>query len=236
MLVRPLTRVLTRPLTRGLSRITSRFFTEFLTSVNSHATFTNTITLSGDFEIEIQFSTTDVSGFPSLFSGVTDGDEAWGYIDISAEKVVIRLGGTSFTSSAPGTPNDGKINTAVFKRVSGNVTVSLNGNVGAAGFYLPDVSIVEIARRTTFGYFNGFIANLKIWTGGDRNTGISLGFWSMDDAPTSSIFRDASGNGNDLIKQNIASGQTELLDLYTDVSPNEWRNKDNTVIIPIAGT
>lgn len=39
-----------------------------------------------------------------------------------------------------------------------------------------------------------------------------------------------------IIKRNIAEDQVENFTLHTDVSPNEWRNDDYTVILPVSGT
>ncbi len=154
---------------------------------------------TGDFEINVEFSTSSYAGFPSLLSGESSGDSVWMYLE--ADKVTVRLGGSVFKSSPLTTIDDTKIHTATIKRISGDVTIGVDGNFGTPTAYAADVIVSQIGNRGGFGYFNGYIANVSLQTAGDNR------LYKLDEnfGETSVAVDSIGGNNGTAI--NIAESQ-----------------------------
>ena len=115
--------------------------------------------LSGDFELEIKFSTTQQSGVQYIFDGVQHN----AYVLLVDTQIYTGSGATI------------KIDGVQYSNGS-DITGLLNGETRTLQNISNNPAIVydflAIGQRPSGGNrFNGQLSDLKIWDGGDRNTG-----------------------------------------------------------------
>jgi hypothetical protein len=133
----------------------SRYFVTLDPVLNSYYEVASPITLTGDFEIEVEFSTTMTSY--GMIIGKTANSR---YLAVSPSGV-IRL---QLNTSINGTTNvrDGKLHTCKLIRTSGVVQIFIDGVLNGS---LNDTGVIIFDRvgrwdQDSF-YFNGIIANAK---------------------------------------------------------------------------
>ena len=148
--------------------IICRYFSTFNGST-SYAALTDEIALSGDFEIEVDFKK-DASGSMAVFSGANS------FLRIDSNGLVVfRDDNSNQFQSSIFPPDTGK-HKLIFKynATTGDLESSVDGTDlttrNAASF---PFTIEKVGTRGSgnFDPFNGQLSDLKIWQGGDRNTG-----------------------------------------------------------------
>jgi len=134
----------------------SRYFITLDPVLQSHYEMAAPITFSGDFEIEVEFSTTSASGYDMLFSNLTTTP----YITLYNGKFVYAFAsgeivGTVFVS-------DGKLNKAKLTRVGTTVSLYINGVLDGTSTSSTSLTFVNIGKWSSdTHYFDGIIANAK---------------------------------------------------------------------------
>jgi len=140
-----------------------RFFTPLLSSGGQHYTH-NTITMSADFEIEIDYKLANLTTDNALI-GDTDAlsGDIW-RINGNINSMLIRLGGSTYTTTGSYT-EDLKLNTAKMTRVGTTVKIFRNNiEIYSGTISLVDFTIDMVGTRQNgaFDTFNGILANYKV--------------------------------------------------------------------------
>ena len=146
-----------------------RYFSTFDGS-SSYAALTDDIVLSGDFEIEVDFSTT--SSVTNTY--LTDSDVSTSYIRFNTNgSVRLRIvGDTTTTTSSLAGYNDGSTHKLKCSVVSGIQTIQIDDDAPVSTTVANNHSFGISGLGVKFGaYFDGQLSDLKIWSGGDRTTG-----------------------------------------------------------------
>jgi len=143
--------------------IIKRFFTPLLGSGVQHYTH-NTITMSADFEIEIDYKLYNLTTDNALI-GDTDAlsGDIW-KINKDNNSMLIRIGGTTYTTTGSYT-EDLKLNTAKMTRVGTTVKVFRNDvEIYSDTIALADFTIDMVGTRQNGAYdsFSGILANYKV--------------------------------------------------------------------------
>ena len=138
----------------------SRYFVTLDPVLNSHYEIAQPITFSGDFEIEVEFSTTDTTN--QILLGDTHSTSM--YFNISANIDVWVSNVRYRFSYGSQTPHDGKLHKVKYKLTSTSLEVFLDGTslgliiitpyTGANNFIIGNSNSVNF-------YFDGIIANAK---------------------------------------------------------------------------
>ena len=141
----------------------TRIFTPLLGSGVQHYTH-NTITMSADFEIEIDYKLYNLTTDNALI-GDTDAlsGDIW-KINKDNNSMLIRIGGTTYTTTGSYT-EDLKLNTAKMTRVGTTVKVFRNDvEIYSATIALVDFTINMVGTRQNGAYdsFSGILANYKV--------------------------------------------------------------------------
>lgn len=219
-MIRPVVRSVVRTVVRKVAGETQvqRYITEFLTSAQSFGEATSTIVINSglDYRVEVEFSATGSNEYYLL-----DGDGSSGrffvIIDPTTGNISAFSGATVTVDGGPGNAQDfrdGVVHTAV---ISGTAASELR--------------IGRIGSRFNGDFFlNGHPVALRVF-----KDSILTNDYPLDEEPTATEFVDRVGSNN-ITKQNIAGAQVDFYTLFTDVSPNEWRNADGSTVLPIAGT
>ena len=145
-----------------------RYFTELSSATQQHYTLNAPVTLTGDFEISVDFVYYVGSG--ELLSGDASGvlEDAFRFIAVSSRfRMVINGVFVDYLITAENY-TVGKLYTAKITRVGGTVTVDVNGdtnsNSGSASSF--PFTISHVGARIDGGFlFNSYLANLKITDG-----------------------------------------------------------------------
>ncbi len=136
----------------------SRFFTDLQASLLQHYVLDNTVTLSGDFEIEI---TTTISLDTFILGGETTSD--WLTMTAGGE-LYWKINNQNLVSTGLGLVADkSTLHISRLRRVAGVATLYFDGNIvdtdtGITG----DFTVSQIGAITNLQHFDGIIANLKI--------------------------------------------------------------------------
>jgi len=135
----------------------SRYFVTLDPVLNSHYELAAPITFAGDFEIEVEFSTTSSSAtYDMLFSNSTTDP----YITLYNGKFVYRFGSGEVTGSI--FVGDGKLNKAKLTRVGSTVSLYINGVLDGTSTNSTSLRFVNIGKYWSSNfYFDGIIANAK---------------------------------------------------------------------------
>lgn len=134
----------------------SRYFVTLDPVLNSHYEMAAPITFAGDFEIEVEFSSTIVSGYKLLFSNST----SLPYVALYSGKIRYAIG----TGEKVGTIsiNDGKLNKVKLIRVGATVSLYINGVFDISSTDSTSLTFVNIGKYyNNSNFFNGIIANAK---------------------------------------------------------------------------
>ena len=164
-----------------------------------------TVTLTGDFEIECQFSLTDLTGDMVLFG---DGATGFDYLRIDPVNggLDIRYN-NGFTSNDGQFTADNKLHTASLKRVGGTVFayydgVQVNTRTVSTSF------TVEMLGSRLNNYLNGVISEVKITDGTDL-----IRYYKIDeDLSTTSTIIDSGSDGSNGTAVSISSSELFTLE------------------------
>ena len=136
-------------------RALSRHFVKLDPVLQSAYEMAAPITLTGDFEIEVEFSTTTASDYNMLFSG----SNSLPYITVKGGKFRYNFSGENASNIAV---SDGKLNKAKLIRIGSTVSLYINGVFDSSSTDSTSLTFVNIGKW--FGgtlYFDGIIANAK---------------------------------------------------------------------------
>ena len=135
----------------------SRYFVTLDPVLNSYYEMAAPITFAGDFEIEVEFSTTSASGtYKMLFSNSTSAP----YITVKNNKFVYLFASGEIVGSIAVT--DGKLNKAKLIRVGATVSLYINGVLDGTSTSSTSLTFVNIGNwYNDTHYFDGIIANAK---------------------------------------------------------------------------
>ncbi|MFC4699401.1 hypothetical protein ACFO4O_04410 [Glaciecola siphonariae] len=153
----------------AVAQAVRRYFTSFNQNAQSHITLSSPIELDGDFEIEVLIYTPNVIDAQMVLgnSGGTNNCIFIANGDVHSRDTT---GSTLVTSSPEILPN--KLTKIKAVKTNGNIEVFINDTSGASGSFGSLILNRVGIRQATFFPFKGIIADLKIWKGGDRNTGM----------------------------------------------------------------
>lgn len=144
-----------------------RYFITLDPVLDSYCLLSAPVVFMGDFEVEVEFSTTVSSGFPALLS-TEDSDNGHvlyvigssGTLTLQSDDTVT----TVFTQPA-GVVNDGVLHTAKIRREGSTYYVSVDGGAEASSTLagVPTDAIIIGAKKTAGAlgtYFDGILANV----------------------------------------------------------------------------
>ena len=207
-----------------------RFFTPLQSSLTQHYTFPEVV-LAGDFEIETSIVFGSLGGHIVCHRGEEKSDR----IAVLNNQLLVAgtlIGSfidTNFTS-------DDKLHLLRVDRVGTLVSVYLNGVFQTSGTFSATLFLNTVGGRidesitTSVPYFSGILANVKITNGTTLTHDLPL---DEDFALTSiAVNKGTLGAAGNATTVNIT--ESELFTLHTETDPDEWRNFDDTIIIPIA--
>ena len=215
------------PLMGGLQR----FFTELQSSLSQHYT-TTVLTLAGDFEVEMGVVFNALGGhlICSRGSGMSDR------IGIATDGRLFLAGTLIGTFSNLSFMSDGRYHTLEFIRVGTSVSAYLDGVFQFSGTFSATLELNIIGGRiddnltTSIPYFNGIIANPKITNAGTLTHDLPLN--ENFAATITAVNYGSLGASGNATAVNIT--ESDFFTLHTETDPDEWRNFDDSVIIPIA--
>jgi hypothetical protein len=174
---------------------------------------------AGDFEIELDFSTTETSGFPVLITTSDSGvDGILLYMSGSSGLVFLRtaVSSTVFNIHSGVISNDGKLHTVKIRRIVDDFYISMDG--GAEATTNQPVTIAdftEIGSNDGASYFGGVIASAKL---NDLDTPTNSLLFALDQATGTS--ESSSINSGALTYVNISESSREVYELLT----GQWNN------------
>lgn len=214
-----------------------RYFTK-LTAASTQYFSIPTITLIGDFEIEFSVTltaTADRSIFGSTNFTTTgfDGNTLIYVDDPDGLEFVVGKADTTFDRYIFGgnaVLRDGKLNTASIKRVGDQASARVNGAaLGPLTVVTKDIVLEGLLGGGDGRYVEGFLADVKIWTGGDRNTGVLTRHYRInEDGSTSAVVDHASGEDGTRI--NMTSADSEL---FIRQANGNWLATDGSPLIEV---
>jgi len=200
--------------------------TRYFTTLDGTADYFTipTVTLSGDFEINLKFSTTATPSFQMLLGG--NGSN---YMAVRNGNFTLRLGGGTVHVFTDATVNNGQFHNVVISRVGTTLNVTNNGND------LGDVTDSNTFVGAEIGAyaggvfpFDGVIADVKITDAGTliRNYPIDEDW----DGTTTLIDYGADGSNGTAVS--ITSANAELFTLVG----NDWLGAElmNQTFVPSA--
>lgn len=189
---------------------TNRYFTT-LDGVADYYTIP-TVTLTGDFEIEFDFSLTDLTGNQCLISDGVIGDAVWVRIDATNGGIDFKYGGTVYTNDGQFTA-DSKLHTLKIEKVSTTITIYYDGvvvNTQTSGGFSVDFITAFLGSRggATKNFFNGVISEVKITDGTDL-----IRYYKIDeDLSATSTIIDSGSDGSNGTAVSITSSELFTLE------------------------
>jgi hypothetical protein len=196
-----------------------------LNGVDESFTMQNPVVETGDFSHSFEFATTNSADEQGVFGHIA---AQFNFLRLRADgRFQIRTAtGTALTFNTPASTNqDGALNTGTISRVSGVISLSVNGedlgSMADSGTFT--VSILFASANTTVpvSFFDGVGANVDL---GNGNA------WPINQATSNT--EQSAGGGNLLTY--VGSPDTELFTLNTSTTPDQWENDDKSRIIQIA--
>ena len=171
-----------------------------------------TVTLTGDFEIEFDFSLTDLTGNQCLISDGVVGDAVWVRIDATNGGIDFKYGGTVYTNDGQFTA-DSKLHTFKIEKVSTTITIYYDGvvvNTQTSGGFSVDFITAFLGSRggVTKNFFNGVISDVKITDGTDL-----IRYYKIDeDLSATSTIIDSGSDGSNGTAVSITSSELFTLE------------------------
>lgn len=212
----------------GSPGVTQRYFTRLNASSAQYYQFSSDIVLSGDFEVECVFSTDATTGARTFFGGPSN------FVRIGGVNYQFMIN-SNYTSTTAMATTDGTLSLLNFRRVGSTGDITDNGVVVDTRTVSTDPFTIGFvgSRGPSGNYFDGYIADFKVWSGGDKNSGTLVCDCKIDtDLSTPTIPNDANPL-NPLTAINLTSADAELFTLNTSTTPDQWENSDQSVILPI---
>lgn len=229
----------------GLAKLKQRYFTEAVAAANQYFEFTDPIVLDGDYEIEIKamFTTNEPPASQSLIAGrehradtvsrlfmlynntsghttlvVPKTDDTFGYLSIS---------------QADSKSLVGKLFTAIIKKTGDSLLLTTGSfSVSYTSDKLSSVQVESLLARGSSFYADGTIADVKIWKGGDRNTGTLVVDCPIDG--TGDVVENKAGTPY-LIAHNFSAASRTRYMWNTDDNRWETANKAEITSTPVLG-
>lgn len=151
----PVPRLITSAI--GNVNAVSRYFTTFDSVANMYGEFSSSVTLSGDFRIEFDFSV-PVGSNSAFLGGVGDFNNR---IFINNSEVNGVVGGASLFNGRVAVNDSSDLNHVVIERTDVAITITVNGVKGAV-INSANTFVLNYIGRVNTTYSQGFIANLQI--------------------------------------------------------------------------
>ena len=188
-----------------------RYFTELSSAEQQHYTLNTPVTLTGDFEISVDFVYYVGSG--ELLSGDTSGVQADEFRFDSANSRFRTVIGGAFANYPITSENYtvGKLYTAKITRVGGTVTVDVNGDTNSNSFSSSSFpfTISNVGARADGGFpFNSYLANLEITDGSTLVVDLPLD----EDFGATSTAVNLADNSNNATTINITASEGKNFD------------------------
>ena len=210
--------------------MTSRNFT--LVSDNdatNNLILDSTVTLTGDLKIRLKFFMPSV-GVDGLNAGYGNSSTTDTYLGLSSTgSIVCRVEGGNSVTTGNGKFNLDEFNDVIVERISGVLSVVINGAVVATGTGKTGNLVIDYLGgwndRTLS--MNGYIADFEIW-----DAGTQIHRWAIDSDGTGSTETDSVGS-NDVTRTNMTSADTELFTLNEATDPPQWENPGVTITLPV---
>ena len=144
----------------------SRYFVTLDPVLNSYYEMAQPITFAGDFEVEVEFSSTDTSDIKTIISGDNQNTTTL-VIDINGNTIrafAYNQGVLSGPMQTDISAFAGKLITVKLVYTGGNAGLYVNNILKGYGTWgdLSGVYVSYIGKRLTNSYFNSIIANAKI--------------------------------------------------------------------------
>lgn len=215
-------------------RVVKRYFTDLTPAGGQYYDLGDGFALSGDFEIEGKFSTKNNTEqwIYSSWEDLTDNRSVAIRLKQGALQTYISSDGVDTIAGPVGQniPLNTLIKFALKFETTGDLTLFVNDQVaGVVNTGIPSInssySAVKVGRKTTgFSYFDGIISDLKIWTGGDRNTGTLIADYPLDeDWVSDNIAHNKADPLNNATAINITSTDSTS---YDYVPQRDWLGED----------
>ena len=205
MLVRQLTKQLSRSLNTALSGIAdaiTKVLIDLSPTSNGFYSLGTPITFAGDFEIEVDFSTTSTSAM-GILGAVNDSDE---YIRITNGYIKAK-GSTGDLSDTSVQYNDGKLHTLkVVSSGSTTTSIYVDNSLLISGSFIGSI-VAGFLGKYVAGSFSGIISDVKLT---DLTTPANSLVFNLDQLTANT----ETNNGVVLTYQNIGTG-TDVRDTYT---------------------
>jgi hypothetical protein len=184
---------LTLSLGLGLgSSVLSRVFNTLDPSLTSYYTINNTIAFSGDFEIELDFATSQTGGAGMLLIGDDHANSIYVRTD-PAGTIKVWLDGAGYIFSV-GTYTDGELHNLIIRQTGTSMVLILDGVSTSAQAVVPYTGgndfFIGSWTNATDKYFDGVIANVKLT---DHVTSVVTTF-GLDTATGTSESSDEGNN------------------------------------------
>ena len=201
----------------NLLGVVSRYFVTLDPVLNSHYEMAAPITFAGDFEIEVEFSSTIVSGYELLFSNST----SLPYVALYSGKIRYAIGtGQKFGTISI---NDGKLNKVKLIRVGATVSLYINGVFDVSSTDSTILTFVNIGKYyNNSNFFNGIIANAKFTDKSGASDVVTT--FKLDQATANT---ESSVEGNNSV--NYVNIPQSARDLYT-LDGNIWTDAAGNTI------
>lgn len=189
-----------------------RHFTELAAAGSQHYTIPE-VTLSGDFEIEFEFSTTDTGVVMITGRDAASSPSIW----VNNGVVNSRDADATTTITVASSYNDGKLHAVKVSRSGTTHTLTVDGVAVSSTVSVNSYEINTIGvRQTTAFYFNGIISNVKITDAGTLVRHYKINeTWAND-----LVLKDVSGNAQHGAAVNVTAADSER---YTfNKQDNAW--------------
>lgn len=211
-----------------------RYITDFNAAAGSYLSLDQTINLTGNFEIEF-YGTFSANGF-YLTARRTDANSR---MLVFGSRLYLEGAIQTSTFSDSSWIGDGKLHRLSVLRSGTVIQVLIDGNFIASVTTSTTVSIQALLSQfgasTSVPYFDGHLLEVSLWAGGTRDTVAKTNYWDISSDGSGSTETD-SVSGNNLTRVNLSAADTGLFTLNEIVTPNQWENGDQSVVLPIAST
>jgi hypothetical protein len=189
-----------------------------------------TISLTGDFEIEVKAHFTDPTDQWMMqdSTGTTSSDR----LGInSSDAFVVACDATITNHGAIPASATSNLSTYVIKRIGTNVSVTINGTALTT---LENTATLTLDNLGSWAknslYCTGYFSEFRIWDGGDRSTGTLERYFKLSDHPLKTTIYDTANGANDGSEVNLADGDTEVFRFTTD---GTWENSSGSVVLTL---
>lgn len=222
-----LTSALTGPLTTDLTT------TITAPTIRSFATFDGTddfvaiptVTATGDFEVEFEFSTTDLSATQSILGDLASSNKI--AVNATSGTLFAKLldsVSASFFLTIPTTDwVDGKLHKGKLTRVTDLFTLSIEGqsvSTTEVGAQNPFYEVVG-SRNGALEFFSGVLANINFKSGWDTNR-----FYALDELASNTAVDSISGQNGTYTNFEVDFSDRELLTLQSN---GDWLGVNSVV-------